>query len=343
MGWTRLSATATAGSSQLTARGRSDLARRRPDRRRVDRLRPEPRRGGRPWLGASGTVGEPGEPLAFTHYGELQTIAGQHGGRARRGRTAHPQRQVRGDSATSQEAGYGGHIMGTGGTLRVSGIMLRFMGQKGLMARYPMHWHVMGPVDGQYITGSSVWGSFNRCVTVHGTDNARVEDNVCYDHLGHGYFLEDGAETGNLDRREPGPRHQEHRARACCPPTTGRPPSGSPIPTTPSAATRRRARPGFGFWYALPAAPTGLSTGQPDLPRNTPLREFSDNVAHTNRRGGLHVDDGPRPDGNTETTFYAPTHRPGRRQHAPWWPTSPGSPPTSTPGARCGSGAATIV
>ncbi len=63
---------------------------------------------------------------------------------------------------------------------------------------------------------------------------------------------------------------------------------------------------GFGFWYALPAAPTGLSTGQPELPRNTPLREFSDNVAHTNRRGGLHVDDGPMPNGETETVSYAP-------------------------------------
>ena len=88
--------------------------------------------------------------------------------------------------------------MGMGGTLRVSGVTLRFMGQKSLLARYPMHWHMMGPVDGQYFAGSSVWRSFNRCVTVHGTDNARVESNVCYDHLGHGYFLEDGAETGNL-------------------------------------------------------------------------------------------------------------------------------------------------
>jgi cell migration-inducing and hyaluronan-binding protein len=36
------------------------------------------------------------------------------------------------------------------------------------------------------------------------------------------------------------------------------------------------------------------------------LREFSGNVAHSNLRAGLHVDDGPRPDGTTETVFYAP-------------------------------------
>ena len=46
--------------------------------------------------------------------------------------------------------------------LRVDGVELHFMGQKGLLARYPMHWHVMGPVDGQYFTRSSVWKSFNR-------------------------------------------------------------------------------------------------------------------------------------------------------------------------------------
>ncbi|MBA3317272.1 MAG: hypothetical protein H0T50_04185, partial [Gemmatimonadales bacterium] len=47
-----------------------------------------------------------------------------------------------------------------------------------------------------------------------------------------------------------------------------------------------------------------------ELPRTTPLREFSDNVAHSNRRGGLHVDDGPRADGETETVFYAPRTNP---------------------------------
>ena len=29
-------------------------------------------------------------------------------------------------------------------------------------------------------------------------------------------------------------------------------------------------------------------------------------MAHSNRRAGLNVDDGPTPDGNTEVTFYSP-------------------------------------
>ena len=244
------------------------------------------------------------EPLSFSHYGELQQIAGRTVDERAEVGLLTRNVVVQGDSATSQE-GFGGHLMGTGGTLRVSGVTLRFMGQKGLVARYPMHWHVMGPVSGQYFTGSSVWGSFNRCVTVHGTDDARVEGNVCHDHLGHGYFLEDGAETGNLiaGNLGLGTRNTDQGVL----PTDDR--AATFWITNPDNTIRGNAAAGsesFGFWYALPASPTGLSTGEPDLPRNTPLREFSDNVAHTNRRGGLHVDDGPMPDGQTETVFYAP-------------------------------------
>lgn len=302
-GWTRLAVTATAGSAQL------QLAE-APGWRAGDRLV------------IASTDFEPGhaevvavasvsgatvtleQPLAFTHYGELQTIAGHTVDERAEVGLLTRNVVVRGDSATSA-GGYGGHLMGTGGTLRVSGVTLRFMGQRGLMARYPMHWHLMGPVDGQYFAGNSVWGSFNRCVTVHGTDNARVEGNVCHDHLGHGYFLEDGAETGNLIAGNLGLGTSILDDGVL--PTDNR--AATFWITNPDNTVRGNAAAGsqgFGFWYALPASPTGLSVGQPELPRNTPLREFSGNVAHTNRRGGLHVDDGPRPDGTTETVFYAP-------------------------------------
>jgi cell migration-inducing and hyaluronan-binding protein len=71
---------------------------------------------------------------------------------------------------------------------------------------------------------------------------------------------------------------------------------------------------GFGFWYAFPVSPTGLSTGSPLLPRQTPLGDFADNVAHSNRNTGLNVDNGPRPDGTTETAHYAPREVPGNGQ-----------------------------
>ena len=42
---------------------------------------------------------------------------------------------------------------------------------------------------------SNPW--FSRFVTVHATNGSRVTDNVGYDAVGHGYFLEDGNEMRN--------------------------------------------------------------------------------------------------------------------------------------------------
>ena len=303
LGWARLSATASSGATQLQLEQAPDW--RAGDRLIVASTDFDPDHAEVVTVASvSGSAVMLAEPLEFSHYGELQTIAGVTVDERAEVGLLTRNVTVRGDSATSQD-GFGGHIMGMGGTLRVSGVTLRFMGQKSLLARYPMHWHMMGAVDGQYFTGSSVWGSFNRCVTVHGSDNARVEGNVCHDHLGHGYFLEDGAETGNLIAGNLGLGTRTTDVGALA--TDSR--AATFWITNPDNTVRGNAAAGseaFGFWYALPASPTGLSTGQPDLPRNTALREFSGNVAHTNRRGGLHVDEGPRPDGSIETVFYAP-------------------------------------
>ncbi len=303
LGWTRLAATAPAGAAQLQLQAAPDW--RAGDRLVVASTDFDPNHAEVVTVASvSGTTVALEQPLQFAHWGQLQSFAGTTVDERAEVGLLTRNIEVRGDSTTS-EGGYGGHLMGTGGTLRVSGVTLRFMGQKSLVARYPMHWHVMGDVSGQYFTGSSVWQSFNRCVTVHGTDNARVEGNVCHDHLGHGYFLEDGAETGNLIAGNLGVGTRTTNEGVL--PSDSR--AATFWITNPDNTVRGNAAAGshgFGFWYALPASPTGLSTGQPDLPRNTPLREFSDNVAHTNRRGGLHVDDGPLPDGNTETVFYAP-------------------------------------
>jgi cell migration-inducing and hyaluronan-binding protein len=308
-GWTRLAATAPAGATQLVLVGAP--AWRAGDRLVVASTDFDPNRAEVVTVvSRSGSVITIDAPLRWSHYGELQTIAG---------RTIDERAEVglltrniviQGDSASSA-AGFGGHIMGMGGTMRVEGVELHFMGQKGLMARYPMHWHLMGPVDGQYFIGSSVWKSFNRCVTVHGTDNARVEGNVCHDHLGHGYFLEDGGETGNTIAGNLGLGTRVTAVGEGVLASDTR--AATFWITNPDNTIRGNAAAGsegFGFWYALPASPTGLSTGSPLLPRSTPLREFSGNVAHSNRRAGLNVDDGPLPDGTTDVTTYAPRTNP---------------------------------
>ena len=216
---------------------------------------------------------------------------------------------IQGD--TGSTPGYGGHIIVLAGRhRRVEGVELFQMGQRGHLARYPMHWHMAGDVSGQYFRNSSVWRTFNRCVTVHGTDNALVQNNVCYDHTGHGYFLEDGAETGNTIEGNLGlvsriPQGTDRLLASDAP-------GGDVLDHQPRQhhPQQRGGRvPGHRILVRVPASPTGLSTGEPDLPRTTPLREFSDNVAHSNSQGGLHVDDGPLPDGTTTETNY--THRAG--------------------------------
>lgn len=112
--------------------------------------------------------------------------------------------KIQGDDL-SESTGIGGHTMFMPGSeVRFSGVELYRMGQTDSLGRYPFHWHIAGNVSGQYIKDCSIHRSFNRVVTVHGTSHAVVENNVGYDHIGHGYFLEDGDEVQNVFRRNLG-------------------------------------------------------------------------------------------------------------------------------------------
>jgi len=92
----------------------------------------------------------------------------------------------------------GAHVMVMpGGKAYVDSVEFSKMGRKGEMARYPFHWHMLGNANGQYIKNSAIHDSFQRCITLHATNNTTVDNNVCYNHFGHGFFLEDGSETGN--------------------------------------------------------------------------------------------------------------------------------------------------
>ncbi|WP_088323851.1 G8 domain-containing protein [Polaribacter tangerinus] len=107
--------------------------------------------------------------------------------------------KIQGDS-NSEINGFGGHIMSMPNSVsKASNIELYRMGQKSKVGKYPWHWHLLGDQgSGQYIKNAGIHRSYNRIITVHGTNNTLVEGNVGYDFLGHGYFLENGSETGNL-------------------------------------------------------------------------------------------------------------------------------------------------
>lgn len=107
-------------------------------------------------------------------------------------------RSINRSAASDQQ---GGHLMAMGGgNLHLNGVVLAKMGQMGKMGRYPVHWHRQGNGYGQYVRNSVIRNSFQRCVTVHATDGVSVEDNVCFNHFSHGFFLEDGNEQNTQIR-----------------------------------------------------------------------------------------------------------------------------------------------
>lgn len=146
-------------------------------------------------------------PLKYTHFGEKQTYDNGKSGADYREWTVDTRAEVgllsrnvkiQGDE-DSKADGFGGHTMVMNGAeMHISGAEFYLMGQKGLMGRYPLHWHMNGNVEGEYVENSSVHHSFNKGITLHGIQNAWIEDNVVFDTIGHGYFLEDGSEFGNV-------------------------------------------------------------------------------------------------------------------------------------------------
>jgi G8 domain-containing protein len=308
--WARLSSTAAKGSAQLTLDRGVDwfagdtivVASSDFDPLQAEQLVVQ---------SVSGTTITVGSALRNMHFGVVQSVAGQNvDERAEVGLLTHNV-VVRGDS-TSASSGYGGHlIVLSGATAHIEGAELTLMGQRGRLARYPVHWHMAADVPGQYARDNAIWHTFNRCLTIHGTHQLMVERNVCYDNVGHALFMEDGIEHGNTV--------QNNLVMLTRTPATGQAVLASDASaasywiTNPDNAYRNNVAAGsqgHGFWFSMPNNPTGLSTTTSIFPRRTPLREFSGNVAHSNRRNGLHVDDGANPDGTTAVSNYSPRQDP---------------------------------
>jgi cell migration-inducing and hyaluronan-binding protein len=224
---------------------------------------------------------------------------------------------------------FGGHIMAMNGSkMFVDGVELNRMGQNMHLARYPIHWHLIGDAQGQYIKNSAIHDTYSRCVTVHGTNYLSVENNVTYNNIGHCFFLEDAVEHGNQFVHNLGILTKCHPDAPCVPTnlapfgqssasnfdTAGQNAKDILLPSDNTAATFWITNPdniyrdnvaagsdSTGFWFALPEHPTGKFEGteisKATWPRRTQVREFKGNTAHSNFDGFL-FDRGPRADGH---------------------------------------------
>jgi cell migration-inducing and hyaluronan-binding protein len=214
-------------------------------------------------------------------------------------------------SADAEQSFYGGHVMAMANSkMFVEGVEFNRMGQNLTLARYPIHWHLIGDAQGQYIKNASIHDTYNRCVTVHGTNFLRVENNVTYNTVGHCFFLEDGAEHGNEFVHNLAIQTKCHTSKPCVPTALG--PSGESIArangqrskdvllpsdntvasywiTNPDNTFRDNVAAGSdqnGFWMSLPLHPQGKFEGTEiaanTWPRNMSVREFKGNTAHSN-------------------------------------------------------------
>jgi cell migration-inducing and hyaluronan-binding protein len=239
-------------------------------------------------------------------------------------------------SADAEKSFQGGHVMAMGASkMFVEGVEFHRMGQNLTLARYPIHWHLIGDARGQYIRNAAIHDTYNRCVTVHGTNNLQVENNVTYNTVGHCFFLEDGIETGNQYIRNLAIQTKCHTSKPCDPTnlapfgstshklnfvTTGQESKDVLIPsdntvssfwiTNPDNVYRDNVAAGSdatGFWFAFPEHPTGKFEGteisRNTWPRRTKFREFKGNVSHSNFDSFM-GDRAPRADGRFAVGGY---------------------------------------
>ena len=131
------------------------------------------------------------QPLEFKHLGSGEF----------HGEVANLSRNVVVESADPK--GERGHTMyhkHSAGSLSYA--EFRYLGKEGVLGRYSLHFHLIADtMRGSSVIGCSIWDSANRWLTIHGTNYLVVRDNVGYQSIGHGFFLEDGTEVYNvLDR-----------------------------------------------------------------------------------------------------------------------------------------------
>ena len=106
----------------------------------------------------------------------------------------------------SAEPHWGGEIKLLKGFAEVvlQGIEIEKFGKNRLGA-YPIHLHQLGSVAANTLTidGNSIHHSFNKCITIHSTQNVTIQNNVCARIIGHIFYQEIGDEAnitfqGNL-------------------------------------------------------------------------------------------------------------------------------------------------
>ena len=210
--WTKLSSTANAGSTSIQVLNAAGW--RVGDEIVLASTDFDPRQAERRTIAAiSGNTITLDKKLDYMHFGKITFDVDERGEVGLLTRNIKIQA-----SADAEQSFFGGHVMAmVGSKMFVEGVEFNRMGQNLTLARYPIHWHLVGDAQGQYIKNAAIHDTYNRCVTVHGTNFLRVENNVTYNTVGHCFFLEDGVEHGNEFVHNLAIQTKCHTSKACVP------------------------------------------------------------------------------------------------------------------------------
>jgi cell migration-inducing and hyaluronan-binding protein len=310
--WTKLAKTAEAGSTSIEVLNAADW--RAGEEIVLASTDFDPRQAERRTISAiRGNTITLDKKLDYMHFGKITFDVDERGEVGMLTRNIKLQA-----SADAEQSFFGGHVMAMSGSkMYVEGVEFNRMGQNLTLARYPIHWHLIGDAQGQYIRNAAIHDTYNRCVTVHGTNYLQVENNVTYNTVGHCFFMEDGIEHGNQFVHNLAIQTKCHTTKPCVPTVlaaagetanfddrqavraNGQASKDVLIPsdntvssywiTNPDNVYRDNVAAGSdvtGFWMSLPEHPIGKFEGtelsKTIWPRRTPFKEFKGNVGHSN-------------------------------------------------------------
>eukprot|EP00931_Biecheleriopsis_adriatica_P054763 TRINITY_DN32266_c0_g1_i1.p1 TRINITY_DN32266_c0_g1~~TRINITY_DN32266_c0_g1_i1.p1 ORF type:complete len:1098 (+),score=130.59 TRINITY_DN32266_c0_g1_i1:50-3343(+) len=99
-------------------------------------------------------------------------------------------------------SGQGFHTLMTGtGYMKVSYTRIEKCGQLNRMGRYCLHFHLMGRCPHCQFQGNAVLNAKQVGITIHGTHQALVDQNIIWDAKAVGIYVEDGDESNNTISR----------------------------------------------------------------------------------------------------------------------------------------------
>ena len=226
-------------------------------------------------------------PLQFQHYGgpEYQSEVGLLS------------RNILVEGTPQDDATQIGTQILVGHEGRIRGVIAYRAGQVNVKGAYPFHLHMVGDGSTSVFSDNSVYRSFYRCYTVHGTNNARLEYNTAFHALGNCFYLEDGVEERNIF---------EKNLAAYIHPINGQIAGGFSQTGTTFVGSNELSQPAdtaaSGFYISNPnndfidnaasggisgfsmvslEKPIGLSRSTPITPASRPFGQWSGNSAHS--------------------------------------------------------------